>query len=129
MVANIYYKVLKNTIDSLIDLSETSTRNTYHLCGIDENIIEYLSSNKWWGGTVKDTNDFHVIKVTDNGLLIEYKGNHIILQKDTRENKIIYDGSQKHKYYSNFYCLDIICYEIIFDITDMNELDDDTTDN
>ena len=125
MVTNLYYKVLKNTIDSLIDLSETSTRNTYHLCGIDNNIIEYLSSNKWFGGTVKDTNDFHVIKVTDNGLLIEYKGNHIILQKDTRENKILYDGSQIGKCYHNFYNKPLK----EFDIIDINELDDDTTDN
>ena len=125
MVTNLYYKVLKNTIDSLIDLSETSTRNTYHLCGIDKNIIEYLSSNKWWGGIVKDTNDFHVIKVTDNGLLIEYKGNHIILQKDTRENKILYDGSQIDKCYHNFYNKPLKEFNII----DMYELDDDTTDN
>lgn len=125
MVTNLYYKVLKNTIDSLIDLSETSTHNTYHLCGIDENIIEYLSSNKWWGGIIKDTNDFHVIKATDNGLLIEYKGNHIILQKDTRENKILYDGSQIGKCYHNFYNKPLK----EFDIIDMNELDDDTTDN
>ena len=125
MVTNLYYKVLKNTIDSLIDLSETSTHNTYHLCGIDENIVEYLSSNKWWGGIIKDTNDFHVIKATDNGLLIEYKGNHIILQKDTRENKILYDGSQIGKCYHNFYNKPLK----EFDIIDMNELDDDTTDN
>lgn len=125
MVTNLYYKVLKNTIDSLIDLSETSTRNTYHLCGIDKNIIEYLSSNKWWGGIIKDTNDFHIIKATDNGLLIEYKGNHIILQKDTRENKILYDGSQIRKYYHNFYNKPLK----EFDIIDINELDDDTTDN
>ena len=125
MVTNLYYKVLKNIIDSLIDLSETSTRNTYHLCGIDENIIEYLSSNKWWGGIIKDTNDFHIIKETDNGLLIEYKGNHVILQRDTRENKILYDGSQIGKCYHNFYNKPLK----EFDIIDMNELDDDTTDN
>ena len=121
MITNLYYKVLKNTIDRLIDLSETSTHNTYYLCGIDKNIIEYLSSNKWWGGIIKDTNDFHIIKATDNGLLIEYKGNHIILQKDTRENKI----SQIHKYYHNFYNKPLKELDII----DINELDDDSISN
>ena len=62
MVTNIYYKVLKNTIDSLIDLSETSTRNTYHLCGIDKNIIEYLSSNKWWEESLKIQMIFMLLK-------------------------------------------------------------------
>jgi hypothetical protein len=125
MITNLYYKVLKNTIDGLIDLSETSIHNTYYLCGIDKNIIEYLSSNKWWGGIIKDTNDFHIIKATDNGLLIEYKGNHIILQKDTRENKLFYDGSQIGKCYYDFYNKPLK----EFDIIDINELDDDTTDN
>lgn len=118
---NLYYKVLKRTIDDLIDLSETPTRNTYFLCGIDKSIMEYFISNKWFGGIPKDIEEFHIVKATENGVVINYKGNHIILQKDNRENTLLYNNSKNKNWYYNFYNKPL--KEL--DITDINELEDD----
>ena len=73
MISELCYKVLKNTIDNLIDLSKCSEGNTYFLCGIDNSIIDYFNIN--------NIKDFYIIKTTKNGIVLSYKGNHIILQK------------------------------------------------
>ena len=73
MISELYYKVLKNTIDNLIDLSKFSGGNTYFLCGIDDSIIDYFNIN--------NIDDFYTIKTTKNGIVLSYKGNHVILQK------------------------------------------------
>ena len=76
MISELYYKVLKNTIDNLIDLSKFSRVNTYFLCGIDDSIIDYFNIN--------NIKDFYIIKTTKNGIVLSYKGNHIILQKSNK---------------------------------------------
>ena len=73
MISELYYKVLKNTIDNLIDLSKSSEGNTYFLCGIDNSVIDYFNIN--------NIKDFYIIKTTKNGIVLSYKRNHIILQK------------------------------------------------
>jgi hypothetical protein len=97
MISELYYKVLKNTIDNLIDLSKSSEGNTYFLCGIDNSIIDYFNIN--------NIKDFYVIKKTKNGIVLSYKGNHIILQKSN--GSILREKPLKE-----------------FDIINTNELDD-----
>ena len=121
MINKLCYKLLKTTIDNLIDLSEVSTKNTYFLCGINNTLINYFTSSKWCGGVINDTEEFHFIKMTKNGIILEYKGNLVVLQKNTKENKIC----ENHKYYYNFY--DKPLNELT--ITDIHELDDDSTDS
>ena len=118
---NLYYKVLKKTIDNLIDLSETPTNNTYYLCGINKDIIEYFCSTKWFGGVINDTKEFHIIKSTKNGIIFNYKGNHVILQKDVRENRILYDNSRCNTWHYDFYNKPLKELNIV----DISELEDD----
>ncbi len=78
----LYYKVLKNTIDNLIELSEFSIYNTYILCGVSKILIEYFTTEY----LPEDEGDFKVIKKTDYGIVLNYKGNHVILQKNNEIN-------------------------------------------
>ena len=117
-MTQLYYKVLKNTIDNLIDLSETPNKNTYFLCGINEEVIKFFSSTRLFEEIViEDFEKFHIIKKTKNGLLLNYRGNYIILQRNNRENKI---NKTPYKFYYDFYNKPLEEFNII----DMNELDD-----
>jgi hypothetical protein len=82
----LYIKTLINIIDNIILLGEHDKDNTIVLCGIKNNIIDTLITDYGYL-LLKDYLDCSIIRKTKNGVLINYQGNHIILQRNGVINK------------------------------------------
>ena len=114
----LYIKQLEDILEKLILLSETPNKNTYVLCGVSEILINDLCINRWATGDIADTNEFKIIKRTNNGIVVEYKGNNVILQKSTRRN---YCSNHEDYYHYDFKNKPLE----EFNILNIYELDDD----
>ena len=85
-MTKLYIKTLIKSIENLILLGEYEKDNTIILCGINDKIIDELSTDFGYL-LLEEYKDCHIIKKTKNGVMIDYQGNHIILQRNGIINK------------------------------------------
>ena len=68
-------KILFNTIENLILLCKNPVENSFYFCGIKDKLIEDLQKSS-------ESLNYTIVKLTKNGIVIGYKHNYIILQKN-----------------------------------------------
>ena len=110
---------LKSILNELFSFCNTYNRNYIAICGINDFMWDKLIThgcyynNPYFGVLIEESKD-------KNEVIINYKGNHVLLKKSSKPTI-----THKNQYAYNW----DIFEKPNLSITDIHELDDDTTDN